>query len=349
MKKMTRLTTLFSLLVLLVITACNPPGAATTGDSGTVKDCLDTSKIDLTKVCGEDYTPVCGCDGKTYKNDCEAKRNGVQITTANACMDCLDPTKKMRRPCPKLLAPVCGCDGATYSNACEAENAGVQKYSKGKCKDISCVDPNQKQPNGVCPKNYDPVCGCNDQTYSNACEAERDGVKKWTKGACGKTSTNDDCIDPKKQSLRPCPEVYKPVCGCDGKTYPNQCSAEVKGLTSWTKGACDETKAPAGCIDESKISNRGCPENWDPVCGCDGKTYGNECEAKVKGVTTWTEGECGKSKSTTGCIDESKINPEGLCPMNYDPVCGCNNVTYSNECKAMIAGVTKWEKGACGK
>jgi len=301
MKKVIRFTTLFSLLILLIGTACNPPGAAKS-------------------AAGEKAT------------------------------NCIDPAKIMRRPCPKNLAPVCGCDGATYPNACAAENAGVQKFTKGKCGktiDKNCVDPALRKPDGICPMNYDPVCGCNDQTYSNACAAEIDGVKKWTKGACEKAKTKDGCIDPKKLSLRPCPEENKPVCGCDGKTYSNKCSAEVSGLTSWTKGPCKK-KVPAGCIDESKITNRGCPENWDPVCGCDGKTYGNKCAAKAKGVTTFVKGECDKSKKV-GCIDSSKINPEGICPMNYDPVCGCNEITYSNRCKAIIAGVTKWEKGACKK
>ncbi len=351
MKKMIRLTTLFSLLILLVGASCNSAGGAKTGATNTaVPDCIDTKMVDLTKECAEKYAPVCGCDGKTYKNECDAKRSGLLVMEANACLDCVDPAKKMRRPCPKNLRPVCGCDGATYSNICEAENAGVQKYTEGKCggkTDLSCVDPKLSRPDGVCPMNYDPVCGCNDETYSNACAAERAGVKKWTKGACGETLTKEDCIDLSKQSMRPCPEIYKPVCGCDGKTYPNQCSAEVKGLTAWSPGAC-KTKAPAGCIDETKITNRGCPEDWDPVCGCDGKTYSNQCAAESKGITNFVKGECGKSKNT-GCIDASKINPEGMCPMNYDPVCGCNGVTYSNECKAMIAGVTKWEKGACGK
>ena len=55
---------------------------------------------------------------------------------------------------------------------------------------------------------------------------------------------------------------------------------------------------------------------------------------------------CEKDDDQTSCIN-NPISPDAVCVEIYDPVCGCDDVTYSNACYATASGVSTWTDREC--
>ena len=212
-----------------------------------------------------------------------------------------------------------------------------------------------------------PDDGCLDNTDCEAAE-----YCKKEEGNCGGTG---ECL-PMEEF---CPDLWSPECGCDGVTYSNDCYAAAAGVNIAFEGQCPTLcasaddclgseycdKSTAGCVGEGVCLPivSPCPAVWDPVCGCDGVTYGNDCEASRADIEVDFAGECppppctdnsdcaaaeycqkatGDCSGTGGCVSM----PE-YCFDVWDPVCGCDNNTYGNACEAAVASVNIASAGVC--
>ncbi|HEX9958607.1 MAG TPA: hypothetical protein VGA96_15180 [Fibrella sp.] len=63
-------------------------------------------------------------------------------------------------------------------------------------------------------------------------------------------------------------------------------------LFGCSQTAVEEQAEPQPACVPTPRSNAVCYALFDPVCGCDGRTYSNNCEAEAVGIKQYTKGAC---------------------------------------------------------
>ena len=307
---------------------------------------------EITDVCLGLWKPVCGCDGKTYSNECAMQSAKQSMAHEGECKEECIPEGELYFGGDPLAC----CEGLKAIADCEEEAvdcdpdgtdcAGFQCY----CKKCMCF---------VCAKCGNGECGPGE----NKCNCPEDCLEP------GDCFTNEDCDDGNDCTLDMCK---------NGKCHHEQDPACVDPIGCWNDDMCGEGHYcwyPDGQCDIIETGKcqpipLGCPDVWEPVCGCDGKTYGNYCEMQTASQSLQYKGECKDKPIVCGgfvgipCpVGMYCKMPDGTCngadmqgicttvPQGcfalWDPVCGCDGKTYGNECELEVAMGAKDYDGEC--
>ncbi len=162
-----------------------------------------------------------------------------------------------------------------------------------------------------------------------------------------------------------CP-ISGEVCGVDGVSYETRCAASRAHVRVDYIGACAPAcQVDADCAIYELCSSQGrceavsCQEIDAPVCGVDGNTYPNACDANAHHVAVDYDGECAPACNVDAdCEDATHLcNGAGRCEEASCPVlapddisqevCAGDGFTYQTACQARLARQTIVHEGCC--